>query len=594
MTSPIQEAQAWLDRFAAALVQRDAHAAAALFVEHCYWRDLLTFTWNIKTLEGQAAVHDMLEATLQHVQPSGWAITGEPTRDERGTEAWFQLETAVARAEGVVRLIGGKCHTMFTAMKELKGHEEPRGPTRPAGTRHRADPNRVTWTDARRHEEETLGEAVQPYVVVVGGGQCGMALGARLKQLGVSTIILDKNARPGDAWRQRYRTLVLHDPIWFDHLPYLPFPEHWPVFTPKDKLGDWMEMYAKVMELNYWTHATCTHATYDEQAKEWTVEVDREGQKRVLKPKHLVFATGNSGPPRMVQLPGQEDFKGQVLHSSQYSDGKQYQGKKVAVIGAGSSGHDVCVDLWESGADVTMVQRHPTTVVRIDTLLKFGMQLYSEGAVAAGITADKADMILASLPYRVLEQVLRQMTDQIRAHDADFYRRLEAAGFLLDFGEDDTGLTMKAFRTASGYYIDVGCSDLIINGDVRVKSGADIERLTADGILFKDGTHLQADAIVACTGFKTMGDVIARVVSDEVVQALGPCSGLGSGVRGDPGPWAGEIRNMWKPTRQEGLWIMSGNLAYSRFYSRFLALQLKARKEGLPTPVYGEADGVHA
>ncbi len=297
MTTPTQEAQAWLARFAAALTQRDADAAAALFAEQCYWRDLLTFTWNIKTLEGQAAVRDMLNATLPHVQPTGWAITGEPTRDERGTEAWFQLETAVARAEGVIRLIGGQCHTMFTAMKELKGHEEPRGPTRPAGTRHRADPKRVTWTDARRQEEQTLGYAEQPFVVVVGGGQCGMALGARLKQLGVSTIVLDKNARPGDAWRQRYRTLVLHDPIWFDHLPYIPFPEHWPVFTPKDKLGDWMEMYAKVMELNYWTHATCTRATYDEQAKEWTIEVDRQGQKLVLKPKHLVFATGNSGPP---------------------------------------------------------------------------------------------------------------------------------------------------------------------------------------------------------------------------------------------------------------------------------------------------------
>ncbi len=293
----------------------------------------------------------------------------------------------------------------------------------------------------------------------------------------------------------------------------------------------------------------------------------------------------------MIQLPGQADFKGELLHSSQYSEGTQYQGKKVAVIGAGSSGHDVCVDLWESGAEVTMVQRTSTTVVRIDTLLKLGLQLYSEGAVAAGITADKADMIAASLPYRVMEMVQRQITQQIREHDADFYQRLEAAGFQLDFGEDGTGMTMKAFRTASGYYIDVGCSDLIINGDVRVKSGSEIERLTADGILFKDGSHLQADAIVACTGFKTMSDIIARVVSEDVAEALGPCSGLGSGVRGDAGPWAGEIRNMWKPTQQEGLWVMSGNLAFSRFYSRFLALQLKARQEGLATPVYGQPDG---
>ncbi len=88
--------------------------------------------------------------------------------------------------------------------------------------------------------------------MIIGGGQGGIALGARLRQLGVPTIIVEKNARPGDSWRNRYRTLVLHDPVWYDHLPYIPFPEHWPVFTPKDKMGDWLEMYAKVMELNYW------------------------------------------------------------------------------------------------------------------------------------------------------------------------------------------------------------------------------------------------------------------------------------------------------------------------------------------------------
>ncbi|TIV08709.1 MAG: NAD(P)/FAD-dependent oxidoreductase, partial [Mesorhizobium sp.] len=193
-------------------------------------------------------------------------------------------------------------------------------------------------------------------------------LGARLRQLGVPTLIIEKNARAGDSWRNRYRSLVLHDPVWYDHLPYIPFPENWPVFTPKDKMGDWLEMYTRVMELNYWVATKCISAAYDEAEKVWTVVVDRVGQRVTLKPKHIVFATGAYGPPRRIELPGVDSFKGELLHSSQYSTGEKFRGKRVAVIGAASSGHDVSVDLWEAGAKVTMVQRSPTTVVKSDTL----------------------------------------------------------------------------------------------------------------------------------------------------------------------------------------------------------------------------------
>ena len=119
------------------------------------------------------------------------------------------------------------------------------------------DKNRRTWKEEREQEAAELGTSTQPYCLIVGGGQGGIALGARLRQLGVPTIIVDKHARPGDAWRKRYKSLCLHDPVWYDHLPYIDFPKNWPVFSPKDKIGDWLEMYAKVMELNYWGSTTC-------------------------------------------------------------------------------------------------------------------------------------------------------------------------------------------------------------------------------------------------------------------------------------------------------------------------------------------------
>ncbi|BCH29574.1 FAD-dependent oxidoreductase [Mesorhizobium sp. L-8-10] len=585
-TAPTRQASAWLAAFAAALDARDTAAAADLFLDDCYWRDLLAFTWNIRTMEGRAAIIEMLEATLDGTLPSAWSLSREATVENSGVEAWFTFETAVARGEGILRLRDGKCRTLFTAISEFKGHEEKKGAGRPLGVRHGADRGRETWSERRRREEAALGSTEQPYCLIVGGGQGGLALGARLRQLGVPAIILEKNARAGDSWRNRYRSLVLHDPVWYDHLPYMPFPEHWPVFTPKDKMGDWLEMYARVMELNCWTSSTCLSAAYDDSEKSWTVEVDRAGERVVLKPKHLVFATGAYGPPRMIDLPGADVFEGELLHSSQYADGRRFRGKACAVIGAASSGHDVSVDLWESGADVTMIQRSPTTVVKSDTLTELGFEIYSEQALARGIGTDKADMMVASTPFALLPESQKALYDRIRVRDADFYDRLRQSGFAIDFGDDETGLMMKAYRTGSGYYIDVGASELIIAGEITVRSGVAVERLTPKGIQFDDGSELAADVIVSCTGYQSMHETVAAIVSREVADKVGPCWGLGSGVRNDPGPWLGELRNMWKPTAQEGLWFHGGNLALSRFYSKFVALQLKARMEGIATPVY--------
>ncbi|OQM74980.1 NAD(P)/FAD-dependent oxidoreductase [Manganibacter manganicus] len=586
--APTKQATTWLGAFARALEARDIDAAMQLFLDDCYWRDLLAFSWNIKTVAGRDAVSDMLGATIEAAQACAFHLSGEATVEDGTVEAWFTFETAAGHGKGCLRLRNGKCRTLFTATDELKGFEEKKGPQRPLGVKHRADPNRETWSEKRRREERELGTLTQPYCVVIGGGQGGMMLGARLRQLGVPTVILEKNARPGDSWRNRYRSLVLHDPVWYDHLPYIPFPDNWPVFTPKDQMGDWLEMYAKVMELHYWTSSSCTGATYDAASKTWTVEVDRDGERVVLKPKQLVFATGAYGPPRMIDLPGSEAFQGEILHSSQYADGSRFRGKACAVIGAASSGHDVSVDLWESGAKVTMIQRSPTTVAKSATLMALAFDTYSEDALARGITTDNADWMAASTPFALMPETQKPLYDKIRARDAEFYERLAGSGFAIDFGEDETGLMMKAVRTGSGYYIDVGASDLIIDGEIGVVGGTGIKALTPTGILFEDGRELAADVIIACTGYQSMHETVAQLVSREAADRIGPCWGLGSGVKGDPGPWKGDPRNMWKPTAHEALWFHGGNLALSRFYSKFVAMQIKARMEGIPTSVYGE------
>ncbi len=120
-----------------------------------------------------------------------------------------------------------------------------------------------------------------------------------------------------------------------------------------------------------------------------------------------------------------------------------------------------------------------------------------------------------------------------------------------------------------------------------------MQELTEDAVVLADGTELPADLVVYATGFEPANGWVADLVDQDTADRLGRVWGLGSGTTGDPGPWEGELRNMWKPTAVPQLWFHGGNLAMSRHYSLYLALQLKARYEGIPTPVSERAPVHH-
>jgi putative flavoprotein involved in K+ transport len=546
--APNARMAAFLDKFDAALAVGDVEPAVAMFGVESYWRDLVAFTWNIKTMEGRDQVRDMLTHRLKQVKPRDWRVAeGEVATEADGIlESWISFETEIARGYGLIRIKDGLIWTLLTTMAELKGHEERAGFTRPLGARHGVNPGAKTWKELRDEEAEKLGYETQPYVLIVGGGQGAIGLGARLRQLGVPTIIAEKNERAGDSWRKRYKSLCLHDPVWYDHLPYIDFPKNWPVFSPKDKIGDWLEMYAKVMELNYWTKTTAKSAKFDPKKKEWTVVVDRDGKDVTLRPKQLVFATGMSSKPNLASFKGMKTFKGEQHHSSAHPGPDAFKGKRVVVVGSNNSAHDICAALYEAGVDA----------------------------------------IFASLPYGALAALQKPLYDKIREKDADFYKGLERAGFKVDFGDDESGLFMKYLRRGSGYYIDVGASQLIIDGKIKLVSGQ-VEEITPKGVKLDNGKEIPADVIVYATGYSSMNGWVADICGEEMADKVGKVWGLGSNTKKDPGPWEGELRNIWKPTQQEALWFHGGNLHQSRHYSQFLALQLKARLEGVPTPVYG-------
>ncbi|WP_339948216.1 NAD(P)/FAD-dependent oxidoreductase [uncultured Albimonas sp.] len=572
--------ESWAAALTAAVAARDAKAAQALFLPGGFWRDFVAVGGTLQTLEGAPAIAAFAagpaaDANLEVTAEAPPLLPGA----DPAQEGFVAFETTLGHGRGYVRLQDGRCRTLLLSLEGLKGHEEPLGARRPSGLID--DPQGRNWKERLAAKTNAFGKGAEPWALIVGGGQAGLALAARLEMLGVPYLVVDKHPRVGDQWRSRYKALTLHDPVWYDHMPYMPFPEFWPVFTPKDKMGDWLDSYAHALELAVWTGTECLGAARPPSGEGWTVTLRREDETVTLSPTHLVMAVGNAGFPRTPEIEGQADFAGVQMHSSQFASGEGLAGKRVIVVGANNSAHDIAADLVGHGAHPVMIQRSSTMVVQQRTVVETMLgPLFSQGAVERGLTTDRADLMLASSPFRVQEENARGLWARVREDEAGFYDRLAAAGFALDFGEDGTGM-LKYPRTASGYYFDVGACAMVMDGRIGLRSGTGIARLTAGGMELEDGEVLEADMIVYATGFGAMEEWVARLADPATAERVGRCWGYGSGARGDPGPWEGELRNMWKPTAEPGLWFMGGNLAQSRFYSRLLSLQLKARHAGL-------------
>lgn len=576
-TTAEELASGWLRNLEDALARSDVEAATGLFLLDGHWRDVLAFTWHLHTFTGAEQVGAALAQTLGETAPTSFRLQQRtPPRTVRragveAVEALFDFDTAVGSGSGVVRLVRDehgdlRAWTLLTALQELTGFEERLGKRRPRGAEYSRNFGGDNWLDQRLAAQEYRN--ADPTVLIVGGGQAGLGVAARLKQLDVDTLIVDRMERVGDNWRKRYHSLTLHNEVWVNSLPYVPFPETWPVYVPKDKLANWFESYIETMELNFWTSTEFVRGAYDEQAHRWNVLLRRgDGTERVMHPQHVVMAWGVSGVPSTPDIPGLRDFEGAVMHSSGFTDGSSFGGRKALVFGTGNSAHDVAQDLYSHGADVTMVQRSSTTVVNVEPTAQKVYSLYSEGP-----PIEDCDLLLASVPYPMLKRSYQLLARDMAEADRELVEGLEGVGFRTDWGQDETGFQMKYLRRGGGYYLNVGCSDLIIEGKVGLLQYTDVERIIPDGVLLRDASKVPSDLIVLATGYKSQQDLVRMVCGDGIADRVGPVWGFDA---------EGELRNMWKRTPQEGLWFMAGSLAQCRIFSRYLALQIKAVEEGL-------------
>jgi cation diffusion facilitator CzcD-associated flavoprotein CzcO len=300
-------------------------------------------------------------------------------------------------------------------------------------------------------------------------------------------------------------------------MPYLPFPPTWSFFTAKDKLGDWFEAYASIMELNVWNSTSILKSTYDEASHTWSVDVKRgDGTMRTLKPRHVVFCTGHAGEPRIPSFPGQDTFAGLVHHASQHKDagGSSVKGKKVIVVGTGNSGHDIAQNYCENGAEVTMLQRSPTHVVSADIgLLMLTQALYGEDSP----TTEDADIYAQSIPNQIGLAMVRPAVLAIAEKEKETLDGLAKVGFNLTTGVDGGGLFSLFLTRGGGYYIDVGCSKLIVDGRIKiVQSPKGIKEFEKDKLVLADGTKLDADVVVLATGYDNMRTSLRKALGDEV------------------------------------------------------------------------------
>jgi len=574
--------RSWLNAFGTVLKAGDANALAAKFSPDGSWKDFLSFTWEHRAFVGPATVQRAFTESLplmhpHDVRPSTSRMAPRLLRrsGKNVLEGFFDFDTDVGRSSAFVRLLVDdgdprdfKVWLLLTALQELHGFEEKTGRNRPTGNEYAMNTRPTNWQDDWNERREFNNR--EPEVLIVGAGHAGLILAARLAQMGVDTLVIEKTPRVGDVWRNRYHSLTLHNETTANHMPYMPFPETWPVWLSKDRLAGWLEAYVNSHELNVWTDSELIHGNYDPATGTWfaCVRQGADGSERVFRPKHLVIATGVNGSiPNIPKVPGLDDFKGEVKHSGAYTRGQTYRGKNALVLGTGNSAHDIAQDLSINGAAfVSMYQRSPTCVVSLEPSATAVFKIYSEGPV------EDMDLVTSALPYSVLEDTYKFMTKRAAVTDKDLLEGLNRAGFETYFGDDDTGFHMMYLRGEGGYYINVGCSDLIIEGKIGVIQARDADCFVAEGLRMKDGRVIPLDLVVLATGFRNMQEGIRRMLGDEIADKLGPVWGFDQDH---------QMRAMWRRTPQDGLWLMGGALIDARLHSRFLAIEIKASLEGI-------------
>jgi len=568
-------ASAWLADLAAALKSSSASDLTELFTDEATWRDFMAFTWDFSHSIGRDSLVPRLLDLAKAAELDGvrTSVQQPPVAEDDRIHVFFDFTTKDRINRGYVSLIHDEeryaASMMQTQTIGLQDHPERIRHHRRDGKVYGVVPDRPRWSSERR--QQAAFEDCEPAVLILGAGHNGLSIAARLGALDVPTLVIDREARIGDVWRKRYASLALHSTVFGDHMPYLPLPPTWTAHTPKDKFADWLESYAKLLDLNVWTSTTFLNGHYDEAAQQWTIHIRREdGSIRTLHPRHFVVAGGLFGSPKIPAIKGIETFRGVVAHSDEFQGGADFSGKKALVVGAGVSGHELVHDLYEHGADVTMLQRSATYVVSYESYHKYWSgHLFSEDST---FPADFADQIAYATPNLRSDEIQKKLVKLAAQDDKDLLDRLAARGFKFEWGPDGTGIIGAHMSGRDSYQINIGASELIADGKVHLKQGVELVEVK-DGTtaVFSDGSELEVELIVFATGYEQFWNHIRPslgTAAAKIDKAYGRAAD-------------NEYANTWRRSAQPGLWFGTGFIRMARFYTTFTALLIKAIEEGI-------------
>lgn len=569
----------WLSAFEAVLREQDYPRLSELFVDDAHWRDMGAFTWDLGNVSGLEKIEKLMRAAVGDVRPWNFELPSKRSAPRQATrngrdvvEAFISFRTVAGYGTGVVRLLdtadGLKAWVLLTRLEGIVGAEKHR----PAGAGFDRE-GRKSWHDVRA-ERSSYAER-DPEVIVVGGGHHGLFSAVGLQELGVDVLVVDRFPRVGDNWRTRYASLALHNETEMVHFPGLPFPDTYPQFLPKDLLADWFEIYVEAMQLNYWTSTEFVSGEYHEASGRWQVVLRlADGSERTMKPRHIVMATGGvGGRPNRPELPGLDGFVGDIFHTKDFRSGADHAGKRVLVVGVGTSGHDTARELHLNGARVAMLQRSPVTIVGLETTKLCYPPAYFDGTPLA-----EADyMGLVGWIYPLLKDALRKLGKMCLDEDRELLNALESAG--LRIREPENGFLWQVYETFSGYYFNVGCSELIISGDIPVYQAEDVTSFVPDGLAFNDGSVEKLDTVVLATGYLNQRYETEALFGLEIADKVGDIGGFDE---------VGELRNTYKPTAQRGLWFTSSGFQSGRALVTSMAAMIKGDLDGhVPENRYG-------
>lgn len=559
----------WFHELTHCVASSDVHRLTLLFTPHGWLRDHLVFEWNFRSLKGHKDIEEYLIDRLKQVQITNLHLEdskGIPpafTFDGHAVEAAFTFETLLIWGRGYVLLqeFEGtwKALSLYFSAVDLKGHEE--NPTRPSGY---YDEHRKTWIDVFEEEKKRIEE--DPHVIILGAAQNGLNVGARFRQMNIPTLLIDRSDRVGDNWRQRYPSLTLHTTN-SHHCPlYTKFPSNWPKFTPKDKVACMLEQYSVNQDLVIWHRSTMLPTpSYDPSTRRWTVEISKDGEKVTLRPYHIILAIGLHGKPYVPPLFNAELFNGPKFHATDYKGPEYFANKNVVVVGASQTATDICQNLALSKnvGSVTMVQRSSLIVTSND----YSHKTVFDVIYPLECDLSNADLRFTGLPLGLSKELGIAGKDKRIADQKEMIEGLLKAGLDVNEGEEGAGLLVRVYQRLGGYSSDIGAANLIIKGDIKIKRG-EPERFTDNGLVFRDGSFLQADAVIFATGYEPVKNAILPIFGDEIASKITPVWGFNE---------AHELRRTFSPPGHPGIWWAIGDLAISRYSSKTLGIQIKAR-----------------